>query len=175
MSNKQNLPAPKAPEPEPKPMELGHAAVKDASISTIAIIADLLNDPSVTLAQLSEKYGISYQSVSSRLLRMGISKSNLIPSLLRVWESKRADLLALKQAEVLASITPEKLEKATASQAAIAFGILYDKERLERNKSTANVAYSQIVCSLDDVRQKKQARAKEIEALELELVREGEG
>ena len=50
----------------------------------------------------------------------------------------RAGILANKQVSVLAELTPEKLEKSSAKDLAVTFGVLYDKERLERGQSTSN-------------------------------------
>jgi len=54
---------------------------------------------------------------------------------------KRADVFADLQRQVLASITPDKLAKCSAQQLATIAAILYDKERLEHNLSTENVAH----------------------------------
>jgi molybdenum cofactor biosynthesis enzyme len=55
---------------------------------------------------------------------------------------KRADVFADLQRQVLAAITPDKLVKCSAQQLATIAAILYDKERLEHNLSTENVAHN---------------------------------
>lgn len=59
---------------------------------------------------------------------------------LEAFKSNRADLMAMKQAQVLGALTIEDVEKASAKDKALVYGILYDKERLERGQSTSNVA-----------------------------------
>lgn len=56
------------------------------------------------------------------------------------FKKNRADLLAWKQAQTLAALTTEDIEKANPRDKAIIFGTLYDKERLERGQSTTNAA-----------------------------------
>jgi hypothetical protein len=56
------------------------------------------------------------------------------------FKGHRADILAAKQAEVLAALDSDKIEKASARDIAIVFGTLYDKERLERGQSTQNAS-----------------------------------
>jgi len=57
-----------------------------------------------------------------------------------VYKNNRADILAHKQVSVLAEMTPAKLAQASAKDLSITYGVLYDKERLERGQSTQNVA-----------------------------------
>ena len=59
---------------------------------------------------------------------------------LDVYKAHRADVIALKGKEILKNITPDKIEKASAYQLTGMYSILYDKERLERGESTANIA-----------------------------------
>ena len=60
---------------------------------------------------------------------------------LKEFKIKRSDLLADLQNQILKQITADKLEKASVQQLITAFAIAYDKERLEQNKSTENVAH----------------------------------
>lgn len=57
---------------------------------------------------------------------------------LEAYKKNRADLMAAKGAMVLAAVTPGKVKKASVKDLAIAFGTIYDKERLERGQSTSN-------------------------------------
>jgi hypothetical protein len=54
---------------------------------------------------------------------------------------KRADVFADLQRQVLANITPDKMANCSAQQLATIAAILYDKERLELNQSTENIAH----------------------------------
>lgn len=59
---------------------------------------------------------------------------------LEAYKTHRADLMTLKQAQVMGALTIEDIEKASAKDKALVYGIFYDKERLERGQSTSNVA-----------------------------------
>ncbi len=52
---------------------------------------------------------------------------------------RRADVLAGVQARALQALTDAKLKGASARDLAVMYGILFDKERLERGKSTQNI------------------------------------
>jgi hypothetical protein len=91
--------------------------------------------------------GLSYQVIADHF---DCSKSAVIQRLkpyasdlevdTDVYLKNRANILANRQAAVLAGLSGEKIEKASARDLAIVFGTLYDKERLERGQSTQNVA-----------------------------------
>jgi hypothetical protein len=57
-----------------------------------------------------------------------------------LYEENRASILTSLQARLISGLTPEKIEKASLRDIAVSFGVLFDKERLEKDKSTANVA-----------------------------------
>ena len=59
---------------------------------------------------------------------------------LPAYKRHRSDFLAAQQSKLLNSITDADVKKASMLQRVTAFGILYDKERLERDKSTANIS-----------------------------------
>jgi hypothetical protein len=89
----------------------------------------------VGLAEIGKVAGITKQAVSQALKRSGVD-----PQEIETFRAGRAGLLALKQKLILAGITPAKVEKMGVKDAAISYGILYDKERLETGQSTSNVA-----------------------------------
>jgi len=81
-------------------------------------------------------------------LLVGCNHSNIVQRLNRhsenidalpAYKKHRADVIALKGREILSAITPDKLKDSSAYQLTGMYGILYDKERLERDLSTANV------------------------------------
>ena len=74
----------------------------------------------------------------------------------------RADVLAFHQRRLLNSLDNESIQKASPFQRVGMFGILYDKERLERGESTENVSY------IDMTRTRAQMEADRIR-LEAEL------
>jgi len=109
----------------------------------------------LTLAQIGKIYGCSPQAVSQRLSKVDI------PGLER-FKRNRADIFAHKQRQILDAITPAKMEGAAINTLAVSLGIMYDKERLERGQSTANVSYKG---TLEAVDAKMQEMAEELRAM----------
>jgi len=75
---------------------------------------------------------------------------------LETYKTRRADVLCLLGRELLYSLTPDQIKAMAPASRITAAAILYDKERLERGQSTANVEYS--------------AFDKEIKTLDAEIV-----
>lgn len=88
-----------------------------------------------TQTQVAKSVNVSKQAVSQMLQRYGIESK-----FLESFKENRADILAGMQDTVLASLTEVDLNKASLRDRVISFGVLYDKERLERGQSTSNVA-----------------------------------
>lgn len=88
----------------------------------------------MTYEEIGKIEGVSKVAVYKQI-------SGLLPNQvdLETYKTHRADILAGKQMEVLLELTPDKLKAASAMQIATTFGILTDKERLERGQSTQNV------------------------------------
>ena len=89
--------------------------------------------------------GLSYNDIAKLV---GCSRPNVVNRLKAVsqeidslpdYKKHRADVIALTGKRILSSITPDKLKDASAYQLTGMYGVLYDKERLERDLSTANV------------------------------------
>ena len=58
------------------------------------------------------------------------------------FRNKRADTFARFQQILLQYITPQKLKQASLAQIGTLFGIMYDKERLEKNLATEHIAHA---------------------------------
>ena len=86
------------------------------------VIAGQLNTSIQHVQQVCQRYGINLQATES-------------------FRKQRADILSGMQERILHSVDLEAINNASLMQRAATFGILYDKERLERGQSTANVAY----------------------------------
>lgn len=102
-----------------------------------------LRDKKLTLEQIGKIVGCTKQTVSQRL-----KEYQPIFERIESFKKHRGDLLTWKQAEILNSLTERDLKDASLLQRTTAFGILYDKERLERNQSTENVSIKSITQSL---------------------------
>lgn len=79
---------------------------------------------------------------------------------LQDFKDQKADILAIQQAEIINSLTPEDIKQTPAVQRATMFGIFYDKERLERDLSTSNVAHDVLIVTADDKRKAYEAAVK---------------
>lgn len=97
------------------------------------------------IRRLKEKY--PEMSERAIALRVGCSPSNVHTVLsaylgdtsvedLRGYQENRADIFDAIGSRALASITPEKLAKASPAELTTVMGILYDKSRLERGQAT---------------------------------------
>lgn len=100
-------------------------------------------------ARIAEKINTSPQHVHQTLARYGIDANRL-----EEWKKHRADIIAGKAEAILTSIDAADIKAMPVGQRLMGFGILYDKERLERGQSTVNLA--QLVAHVEDL-QRSQA------------------
>src|SRR3990167_9305813 len=103
------------------------------------------NIPIETLIQL-DRQGLTYDEIGKRV---GLSKwsvwkrfktAGYISEHLQAYRDSIADVLAYYQQQILSSLSEADLKKASLQVKIMAFGILYDKERLERGQSTSNIS-----------------------------------
>jgi len=113
------------------------------------------NDKSRAIA-LRLKKGLTYQEIADILKtsKQTIHRNliELIPdTTTEIYRDHRADILSHTQLRLLNNVTNAKLKKASVRDLVVSAGILYDKERLERDLSTANVV--SIVADLEALRE----------------------
>ena len=106
---------------------------KDAKIDLIKAIE--LRSKGLTLQDIANHFDCSKPAVHSMFKKH-------IPYIHAVDEIRktRANILTAKGIELLLSLTPSEIKRMPPGSRATAFGILYDKERLELEKSTENIA-----------------------------------
>lgn len=92
-------------------------------------------DKGLSHVEIAALHNITRQAVQARL-----SKAGYTPQRLKAYKDSRADMLAFYQSLLLNSIAPADIKKAPLQARVMAYGILYDKERLERGQSTSNIA-----------------------------------
>jgi hypothetical protein len=68
-----------------------------------------------------------------------LQRYNIVKAETDEYVSNRAIVLQGLQHKILKSITDDDIKKTPTTQRLMAYGILYDKERLETGKSTQNV------------------------------------
>lgn len=100
-----------------------------------------------TQAEMAEQLGVSRVAVSKQMAKM--SPALLTKRSVTKYREDRADILSELQQTLIRHIKPNKIEKASLSQIITCLAILYDKERLERNQATDNVAVAIKVENLD--------------------------
>ena len=114
------------------------------------------------------KRGNSYKEIGKIL---GCTKQNVELRLrpfkaeieaLQSFKEQRADVLAVYQQKLLNSLTDSDIKRMPPGSRLTGFGILYDKERLERGQSTDNIAVEALIEDLhntqeqlDKVRERK--------------------
>jgi hypothetical protein len=116
-------------------------ATKTASMSITEMVD--LKAKGLSLSQIGRMSGISKQAVSQRLKTNGLD-----PEEIGTFTRDRSLILRGKQKLVLGAITPEKVATMSVRDAAVAAGILIDKQRLIDGESTANVCYTKIDLSV---------------------------
>jgi len=95
-----------------------------------------MNNDNISLA--AEDLGVSRAAVVKRKKTL---PAGVIAPTVEEFRSKRADAFAALQQILLAHITPQKLKKSSIAQIGTLFGIMYDKERLEKNLATEHIAH----------------------------------
>lgn len=130
--------------PDPKLLEAQLDAVdrpdswhKDITLDDI--ISLKIQNPNLTAAQGARILGCSRANIYDHLKKAGLTWSG-VACRIESFKTQRADLLAFKQAICLENLTSEKAQKSSNRDLAVTFGILYEKERLDRGESTANVS-----------------------------------
>lgn len=99
----------------------------------------------LSLAQIGKMAGISKQGVSQRLKASGLD-----PAEIGQFKRDKSLILHAKQKILLEHITPERVKTMTVRDATVSLGIIYDKTRLQDDKSTVNLAdhFTQVNISL---------------------------
>ena len=95
-----------------------------------------LNDGNIS--KTAEELGVSRSAIVQR--KEALPEGALIQDIAE-FKAKRADLFADLQLKAMGQITADKLSKASIQQLSTFIGTMYDKERLENNQSTENVAH----------------------------------
>lgn len=96
------------------------------------------NGKPLTQAEIAGILNLSVPAVNMALKKLPQSVLNARD--VESYRKNRADIFADAQRLILQYITPDKLKKASINQLGTLFGILYDKEQLEKGRSTSNVA-----------------------------------
>jgi len=111
------------------------ANTKSAIIEkTRAIIALAKRKPELSQRELAKELKVSRNTVSKALDKVSDYKGEI-----ELFRKQRGDILDDKQRLILDAINSKKVGEAKLRDLAVAAGILFDKNRLERNLSTSNI------------------------------------
>jgi predicted transcriptional regulator len=95
-----------------------------------------LRDKGLSCSQIAKIVGCSKVNVSLRLRYSGYNKGEI-----KTYKKNRADIFAWMQDKLLSSITEEDIKKTPVGSRILGVAQLYDKERLENDQSSANIAH----------------------------------
>jgi hypothetical protein len=98
-----------------------------------------LNMHNNNVSRAAQELGVTRAAV---IKRRNTLPDGVIAKTVEEFRTRRADTFARLQQILLQQITPQKLKGASLAQIGTLFGIMYDKERLEKNLSTENIAHN---------------------------------
>ncbi|GAG36713.1 unnamed protein product [marine sediment metagenome] len=124
------------------PMEIPEVPDLGPKYIPIEDIVELIGNKGLTYEEAGKILGIAKQSVWERCKKYGIEREGL-----KKYKKARAEIFALT-GKNLFDLTQDDIKGMNTYQRIVAGGILYDKERLERDKSTSNVSYADVTKSI---------------------------
>ena len=143
---------PNPPEPHPN-------APKYTSVSELT---ELITVKGLTCEQAGKLLGISKVSAWQMCQRHGIMTRTGMDK----YKANRADMLAAKGEQLLKTLTPDEIKKMPPASRVVSFGILTDKERLERGQATT-------IVGSDELSDEITKRSKQIKDMEDSLTADG--
>lgn len=105
-----------------------------------------LREKGLTFTQIAKIIGCTKQAANK-------AYRNLMTDFRGVEKFKdiRADVFAMLQKKMLYSLTADDIKGMAPDRRVWSAAVLYDKERLERDKSTANLSYKAIISDIADL------------------------
>lgn len=111
----------------------------------------------LSYAEIAKLTGCSRQNIQQRLEAIEYSKEDL-----ENFKKNRADVFAFMQSKLINSIDSKTAKEMSPYHRIVSLGILFDKERLERGKSTENVDVWTLTASLRDIEKRESELMKDI-------------
>ncbi len=128
--------------PETTPPNTPHTPA--TRYTPIEEIIELIGKKGLSYEKAGKVLGISAPSVWERCKRHGI-----IPKGLNRYRGAKLDLIDSKASLLLYALTWDKIKKLSPYQLVGMYGILYDKARLEADKSTQNINLQGVLGKLE--------------------------
>ena len=123
------------------------------------------------VTRVAEELGVSRAAVIKR--KKKIPEGIITPDI-ETFRQERANIFASIQQTLLRYITPTKLKAASLQQIGTLFGIMYDKERLEKNQATDFIAHAHFQMLAPDQMASIRNLAKELTERKLKQVTYGD-
>jgi predicted DNA-binding protein YlxM (UPF0122 family) len=114
-----------------KPQQINGQKIRTAKQEQIITLHT--QQPDASMREIARQAGCDGSYVTEVLQRYG-----LIQKEVNDFKTNRANIFAGLQHQLLSSITQADIQKTPIASRIVAAGILYDKERLESDKSTSN-------------------------------------
>ena len=118
----------------------------------------------LSYAEIGKMAGVSKQAIHQRLQPYKDAIDNL-----PTFKEYRADLFAVQQSRLLNSLTDKDIKKMAPASRITSAAIMYDKERLERGKSTENISYADMEADREAIRKEMAELRTELGDEEVEL------
>lgn len=107
-------------------------------------IIGLVDGKGLDYTQTAKILGVTKQAIQQQCKRHGIVSGRL-----KKYRKYKGDIIELKEAMLLNALSEADTNKASLMQKATTFAILYDKGRLESDKSTANINVQGVLTKID--------------------------
>lgn len=140
MAKAKQAKQPKEPRPPTRPPTPKQQKILDTAA----------HHPNLSMREIGAIADTDHAHVIRTLQTYGIIRDRV-----EAFKRSRADVFAGFQEKIMASITPEEIQKAPFGSRITAAAILYDKERLERDLSTSNVA--SVIGDIEAIRAMREA------------------
>ena len=106
--------------------------------------------PDLSYEKIGKMVGRDKSNIARALQRYGIESEKV-----EQYKDFRADYLAGVQDKMLEAVSKKDMEKVSVRDLSVSYGILFDKERLQRGLSTQNTSLASMV-EVVDKRQRKE-------------------
>ena len=119
-----------------------------------------LRKKNLSIDQIAKIVGCNKSNIWARLEQVGYT-----PQTLDQFTTNRADIFAFVQSKLLNSLDADAIQKMQPYQRVIALSVLYDKERLERGKSTEIIDITHTISSINELSEREKILEAEYKVL----------
>jgi hypothetical protein len=100
--------------------------------------------------KIGKQYNTSHQNIRQKINKF---LDTINPHIIKLYEEKPNEAIRILEGLFVDEMSnPEKIKKANLVQLSTAFGIIYDKRRLEEGKSTENVDFKALILMEQEIK-----------------------